>query len=147
MKSTLRTSAGFTLIELLIVVTILGILAIVAVPTYQSYTKRAYFSEVIQATAPFKLGIENCFQQQGGTAAALTACGTAGSNGIPAALGASGNVTSVTVGASGVITGTGLAATTGGGTYILTPTLTSNGGGNNILIWAATGTCQAQGTC
>ncbi len=138
---------GFTLIELLIVVTILGILALVAVPTYQSYTKRSYFSEVIQATGPFKIGVETCFQGKGGTAAALTACGTPGSFGIPANSGASGNITSVTVGASGVITGTGLAATTGGGTYILTPTLTSNGGGNNILIWTTSGTCQSQGTC
>lgn len=137
-----RKSAGFTLIELLIVVAIVAILAAIAVPTYLTYTQKAYFSEVIQATAPYKLAVEACYQAQGG-GSTVTGC-AGGSNGVPANnTTGEGNVGSITVSSAGVITATGSALhSLSSDTYILTPTPT-----NNVLIWAVSGTCQAAGLC
>src|SRR6476659_2532483 len=53
---------GFTLIELMIVVAIIGILAAVALPAYQDYTKKAKMSEVILAASACRTTITEVYQ-------------------------------------------------------------------------------------
>ena len=139
----MKRNQGFTLIELMIVVAIIGILAAVALPAYQTYTAKAKYSEVVNATAGLKTAVEVCALDKG----AVDDCSD-GANGpgynIADITVAYGNVAGVTV-AGGVITATagadnGLASET----YILNGTFA-----NGQVTWEkdAGSTCIAAGYC
>ncbi len=133
-----HSQKGFTLIELMIAVTILGILAAIAVPQYQDYTMRTRVHDMVNVASGYKADIQLCFHDTRD----LTLC-DAGANGVPAATGAVGRVIQNINVVDGVITATpqavnGLAATD---TYVLTPVAAPNG----ALVWTATGGAVTRG--
>ena len=124
---------GFSLIELMIVVAIIGILAIIAVPSYQTYTERARFAEVISATEIFKTSVSLALQE-GSTPAELTN----GIAGIPAEPKRTKNLANIKV-ENGVITATATELMDNA-TYILKP----NSDGS---VWTVGGTCLKNRLC
>ena len=111
---------GFTLIELMIVVAIIGILAAVALPAYQDYTKRAKVTELILAASSCRTTISEVYM----TGTLSTVAGNAW--GCESASQTSKYVASVATSANGVITvtaATGIDATgVDNKTITLTPT-------------------------
>ena len=128
MKRTVQK--GFTLIELMIVIAIIGILAAIAIPQYQDYTKRAKVSEVINAASPCKLAVSEYYSSKNAFPADLAeaGCATVVTNAY---------VSGVSL-AAGVITATSK-VDGAAGTVIFTPTAPSSAGAvQGAVDWACT---------
>ncbi|WP_095096672.1 prepilin-type N-terminal cleavage/methylation domain-containing protein [Pseudomonas sp. Irchel 3A5] len=134
----MKAQKGFTLIELMIVVAIVGILAAIAIPSYQNYTRKAAYSEVLAAMAATKTGLGVCIAQ-----ASIADCDTATKAGLTLPSGGVGAVNKIEITATtAAITATpnsykGIATTD---TCSLKPTVTSG-----VITWAYDGVCVTNG--
>jgi type IV pilus assembly protein PilA len=137
---------GFTLIELMIVVAIIGILAAIALPQYQTYIAKTQVSRGIGESGNLKTAVDQCILQGniagtihsnipvGGTAPAAGDC-VLESNPSTILTGAvQGNGTAVTANVNGYTQAT-LGATTKAGRAILVATF---GNGASTVLSAGT---------
>ena len=88
---------GFTLIELMIVVAIIGILAAIALPAYQDYTKRSHVAEGLSLSSEVKYRVSEYYASRGVLPADNASAGLS-----PVITGNA--VTSILLSAGGVIT-------------------------------------------
>jgi type IV pilus assembly protein PilA len=120
---------GFTLIELMIVVAIIGVLASMAIPAYQTYVIRAQVSEGINLATALKPPVLTYFLDTGEAPATRAAAGVA-----PNATDASGAYVSsidVTNGVLVVTYGNSASAAITGLTLTMTPYQTPESG----IVW------------
>ena len=59
----MNTQKGFTLIELMIVVAVIGVLAAIALPQYQTYVAKSQVTRVMAETAAIRPAIEMCLSE------------------------------------------------------------------------------------
>ena len=134
-----QNQKGFTLIELMIVIAIIGILAAIALPAYQQYTKKAKFGGVVAGAGAVKSAVELCHQTKG------SAFDCKLDNGVVGAVADANAMTDILT--STVVTGTGTAGyvitataaaaapLAGTETYVLTG---DNSATKNSVEWTAT---------
>jgi prepilin-type N-terminal cleavage/methylation domain-containing protein len=124
---------GFSLIELMIVISIISILTMMAVPSYQRYTQRARFAEVISTAHVYQTAVALAIQE-GSTLEDIHD----GNAGIPTPPKPTKNLASLKI-EQGVITAIATPAAASA-TYILKP---SHDGSS----WAVGGSCLKLGFC
>ena len=137
----MNAQKGFTLIELMIVIAIIGILAAIAIPSYQNYIKKAAYSEIPLAMSSIRTAVDTCY----GIEKDLTKCDTAGSIGETLPTATDKALGKIEIKDNAVITATpnkykGIETSE---TCTLTPSAEANAG--NRLKWDYSGACLTNG--
>ena len=122
-----QVQKGFTLIELMIVVAIIGILAAMALPAYQDYTKRSHVSEGLSLAGSLKQAVAEYRADKGEWPRSNSVAGAA----------MTASITGNAVKSVGITAGGGTTAPTvtvtfntkveNGGTLLMTPTNSAGG--------------------
>ena len=76
----MNAQKGFTLIELMIVVAIIGILAAIAIPAYQTYIAKSQVTRAIAELGALKTAYEDCLNNGQGTSTNACQIGWTGSS-------------------------------------------------------------------
>lgn len=129
----IKNQRGFTLLELMVIVSIIGVLATLAIPAYQNYTIRVKVTEGLTLASGAKITVaENAFS------------GNPSLNAGFASPGVTGNISDLAVDAiSGTITVT-FNASAGNGTLVMVPiaggsALIPGTAPTGAIEWACTG--------
>lgn len=135
-----KNSKGFTLIEIMVVIVIIGVLAALAIPAYTDYLVRSRVSELLNVGSTAQTAIAEYRLTNNAMPSSIAQVGITSIS--------SQYVSSVDVGANGVITITGNQTTLGSGGALaitLTPTYS-----NGAISWTCSSTGATQyvpGSC